>query len=91
MVNTSCQLSCLVSRKRCGCQPQAAELPANSLARLLKVAAFAVSIYSCVYRPFAPFRSPTGETCELVAPDRGIRALGEKVWPRAKPGNAAPA
>ena len=66
--------------------PQAAELPANSLARLLKVAAFAVSIYSCVYRPFAPFRSPTGETCELVAPDRGIRALGEKVRPGAKLG-----
>jgi hypothetical protein len=58
---------------------QAAELPANSLARLLKVAAFAVSIYSCVYRPFAPFRSPTGETCEVVALDKGIRAFGEKV------------
>ena len=62
------------------CLPvQAAELPANSLARLLKVAAFAVSIYGCVYRPFAPFRSPTGETCEVVALDKGIRAFGEKV------------
>ena len=60
------------------CPGQAAELPANSLARLLKVTAFAVSIYSCVYRPFAPFRSPTGETCEVVALDKGIRAFGEK-------------
>ena len=58
---------------------QAAELPANSMARLLKVSAFAVSIYACVYRPFAPFRSPTGETCEVVALDKGIRAFGEKV------------
>lgn len=40
---------------------------------------FIVSIYSCVYRPFAPCRSPAGETFELVAPDKGIRALGEKV------------
>ena len=40
---------------------------------------FVVSIYSCVYRPFAPCRSPAGETFELVAPDKGIRALGEKV------------
>ena len=40
---------------------------------------FVVSIYSCVYRPFAPCRSPGGETFELVAPDKGIRALGEKV------------
>ena len=47
--------------------------------RLLKVTAFAVSIYSCVYRPFAPCRSPKGETFELVSPDKGIRAIGEKV------------
>lgn len=58
---------------------QAAQLPRGSLDRLLKVTAFAVSIYSCVYRPFAPFRSPTGETFEIVAPDMGIRAIGEKV------------
>ena len=46
--------------------------------RLLKVTAFTVSVYSCVYRPFLPFRSPAGETGEIVAPDKGIRALGEK-------------
>lgn len=63
----------------CCCAVQAAQLPRGSLERLLKVTAFAVSIYSCVYRPFAPFRSPTGETFEIVAPDKGIRAIGEKV------------
>ena len=46
--------------------------------RLLKVTAFTVSVYSCVYRPFLPFRSPAGETGEIVAPDKGIRAIGEK-------------
>ncbi len=58
---------------------QAAHLPAGSMERLLKVTGFVVSIYSCVYRPFAPFRSPAGETVELIAPDKGIRAIGEKV------------
>ena len=58
---------------------QAAHLPAGSMERLLKVTGFIVSIYSCVYRPFAPFRSPAGETVELIAPDKGIRAIGEKV------------
>ena len=58
---------------------QAAHLPAGSMDRLLKVTAFVVSIYSCIYRPFAPFRSPAGETVELIAPDKGIRAIGEKV------------
>jgi hypothetical protein len=58
---------------------QAALLHGGSLERLLRVTAFVVSLYSCVYRPFAPFRSPAGETFELVAPDKGIRAIGEKV------------
>ena len=58
---------------------QAAQLPHASLERLLKVTAFTVSIYSCVYRPYVPFKSLAGETCELVAPDYGIRAIGEKV------------
>ncbi|CAK0783406.1 hypothetical protein CVIRNUC_006605 [Coccomyxa viridis] len=57
---------------------EAAHTPPGSLERLLKVTGFIVSIYSCVYRPFAPCRSPAGETFELVAPDKGIRALGEK-------------
>ena len=54
-------------------------MPAGSMERLLQVTGFIVSIYSCVYRPYAPFRSPAGETFELVAPDKGIRAIGEKV------------
>ena len=58
---------------------QAAHLPHGSLERLLKVTAFIVSIYSCVYRPFVPFRSPAGETSEALALDRGIRAIAEKV------------
>ena len=57
----------------------------RSVERLLKVTAFTVSVYSCVYRPFLPFRSPAGETGEIVAPDKGIRAIGEKArrMPRA--------
>lgn len=58
---------------------QAAHLPAGSVERLLKMTAFVVSLYSCIYRPFAPFRSPAGETFELIAPDKGIRCIGEKV------------
>ena len=50
---------------------QAAHLPCGSLERLLKVTAFTVSIYSCVYRTYVPFKSPAGETSETVAPDRG--------------------
>ncbi|KAK9823049.1 hypothetical protein WJX81_003835, partial [Elliptochloris bilobata] len=57
---------------------QAADAEAGSLQRLLLVTAYAVSVYSCVDRTWAPFRSPTGETCELVDEERGIRALGEK-------------
>ncbi len=60
-------------------QLQAARLPCGSLDRLLKVTAFTVSIYSCVYRPYVPFRSPAGETSECIAPDKGIRAIAEKV------------
>ena len=64
---------------------QAAHLPCGSLERLLKVTAFTVSIYSCVYRTYVPFKSPAGETSETVAPDRGIRAIAEKVsHPQAK-------
>ena len=40
--------------------------------------AYAISVYSCVQRTWSPFRSPTGETSELVDEERGIRALGEK-------------
>ena len=55
----------------------------RSVERLLKVTAFTVSVYSCVYRPFLPFRSPAGETGEIMAPDKGIRAIGEKAGPHA--------
>ena len=50
---------------------------------LLKVTAFTVSVYSCVYRPYVPFKSLAGETSEVVAPDYGIRAIGEKVSDRS--------
>ena len=40
--------------------------------------AYAISVYSCVQRTWSPFRSPTGETSEMVDEERGIRALGEK-------------
>ena len=62
------------------CDLQAAALPARSMGRLLKVAAYAVSIYATITRTNPPFRSPAGETSELVVPEKGLRALGEKVW-----------
>ena len=68
---------------------QAARLPISSVQRLLKVTAFTVSVYSCVYRPFLPFRSPAGETGEIVAPDKGIRAIGEKVTHGGRMSHAA--
>ena len=55
--------------------------------------AYAISVYSCVQRTWAPFRSPTGETGELIDEERGIRALGEKarawwlglIWAASRP------
>ena len=47
--------------------------------RLLLVTSYAISSYSCVDRTWAPFRSPTGETYEMVDEEKGIRLLAEKV------------
>lgn len=52
----------------------------NSLMRILKVAAFAVSGYaSSVARPCKPFNPLLGETYEADFPDRRIRFFAEKV------------
>uniref|UniRef100_A0A0E0I7C2 PH domain-containing protein n=1 Tax=Oryza nivara TaxID=4536 RepID=A0A0E0I7C2_ORYNI len=52
----------------------------NSLMRILKVAAFAVSGYaSSVARPCKPFNPLLGETYEADFPERGVRFFAEKV------------
>ncbi|XBI10318.1 hypothetical protein VPH35_137620 [Triticum aestivum] len=52
----------------------------NSLMRILKVAAFAISGYaSSVARPCKPFNPLLGETYEADFPDRRIRFFAEKV------------
>ncbi|XP_062192636.1 oxysterol-binding protein-related protein 2A-like isoform X1 [Phragmites australis] len=52
----------------------------NSLMRILKVAAFAVSGYaSSVARPCKPFNPLLGETYEADYPERGVRFFAEKV------------
>ena len=65
-------------RVREAARAQAAAAEAGSVQRLLLVTAYAISIYSCVDRTWAPFRSPTGETGEILDEEKGIRALGEK-------------
>ncbi|CAD6246690.1 unnamed protein product [Miscanthus lutarioriparius] len=52
----------------------------DSLMRILKVAAFAVSGYaSSVARPCKPFNPLLGETYEADYPDKGVRFFAEKV------------
>jgi hypothetical protein len=60
---------------------EARALPADSVERLLKVAAFAVSAYSgsAPSRTRKPFNPLLSETYELVRPDRGFRFVAEKV------------
>lgn len=59
---------------------QAAEFPAGSVERLLRVAAFAVSPYSSTPgRTAKPFNPLLGETFEFVCPEKGFRFLAEKV------------
>ena len=58
---------------------QAAEMPAGSVERLLKVTAYAVGIYSNLRRTTKPFKDLLNSTFELVYPERGYRILGEKV------------
>lgn len=58
---------------------QAALCPAQSMERLMYVAAFAVSGYSGTgQRTVKPFNPLLGETFELVYPEKGYRALVEK-------------
>lgn len=58
----------------------AARLPKGSPDRLLYVGAFAVSGYSATgERTSKPFNPLLGETYELVAPEKGLRLLAEKV------------
>lgn len=47
--------------------------------RLLLMTCYAISSYSCMDRTWAPFRSPTGETYEMVDEAKGIRLVAEKV------------
>jgi len=59
---------------------QAYLCPPNSLERLMRVAAFAISPYSStVGRTTKPFNPLLGETYELVYPERGFRFIAEKV------------
>lgn len=54
-------------------------MPAQSLDRLLQVTAFAVSMYNTIKRVQKPFKNLQNSTYELVYPEKGIRAIGEKV------------
>ncbi|KAI8018100.1 Oxysterol-binding protein-related protein 1D [Camellia lanceoleosa] len=52
----------------------------NSLMRILNIAAFAVSGYSCTEgRHCKPFNPLLGETYEVAYPDNGLRFISEKV------------
>ncbi|CAL5404686.1 unnamed protein product [Camellia sinensis] len=51
----------------------------NSLMRILNIAAFAVSGYSCTEgRNCKPFNPLLGETYEAAYPDNGLRFISEK-------------
>lgn len=58
---------------------QAALLPPESIERLLQVSAFVISTYNTVKRLDRPFRNLQNSTFELVYPEKGLRAVGEKV------------
>lgn len=58
---------------------QAALLPPKSMERLLHVCAFAISTYNTVKRNEKPFKNLQNSTFELIYPEKGIRAIGEKV------------
>ena len=49
-----------------------------SLERLQQMAAFAVSMYSTISRVQKPFKGMQNSTYELVYPEKGLRAIGEK-------------
>ena len=58
---------------------QAALAPFESGERLTLVAAFAISMYNTIKRVQKPFKNLQQSTYELVYPEKGIRAIGEKV------------
>ncbi|KAK9916859.1 hypothetical protein WJX75_008061 [Coccomyxa subellipsoidea] len=60
-------------------QRRAALLPPKSVERLLHVCAFAISTYNTVKRNEKPFKNLQNSTFELIYPEKGIRAIGEKV------------
>ena len=60
---------------------QAALAPFESVERLTLVAAFAISMYNTIKRVQKPFKNLQQSTYELVYPEKGIRAIGEKVGP----------
>lgn len=70
---------CLTPEHVPACAPQAALLPARSLERLMHVAAYAVSTYNSVKRCEKPFRNLQNSTYELLYPEKGLRAICEKV------------
>ncbi|KAK9916982.1 hypothetical protein WJX75_009487 [Coccomyxa subellipsoidea] len=57
----------------------AAGMPAQSLDRLLQVTAFAISMYNTIKRTQKPFKNLQNSTYELVYPEKGLRAIGEKI------------
>jgi len=56
-----------------------ADSAANSLERMLWVAAFAISPYSSTTRIAKPFNPILGETFEMDRPDLGFRSIAEQV------------
>lgn len=52
----------------------------QSLDRMFHVTAFAISMYNTIKRVQKPFKNLQQSTYELVVPEKGIRAIGEKVW-----------
>ena len=50
-----------------------------SLERLQNMAAFAISMYSTISRVQKPFKGMQNSTYELIYPEKGLRAIGEKV------------
>ena len=54
-------------------------MPYQSVDRLLYVTAMAFSMYNTIKRVEKPFKNLLGSSYELTYPEKGIRAIGEKV------------
>ena len=63
----------------CAFACQAAELPKDSVDRLLKVAAYALTPYAAARRAKKPLFCVPGETFEAVYPTKGVRYISEAV------------